>query len=141
MKKLVICMTLLSSFSATAKMTNCDIAKEAFRDSGSLLSDVITFADAKNRTSENYEYYHLWYKNYYPKKLKEIKSRYDDYQKADGNNPIYLGMVSIIEANNFAKAMDKYLEDPNLNNELLKASTDNYKAMYNQLVKDCGKIQ
>lgn len=140
MKKLILCITLLISFSAAAKMTNCDIAKEAFRDSGSLLSDIVTFSDAKNRTSENYEYYHLWYKNYYPKKLKEIKGRYDDYQKSDGNNPIYLGMVSIIEANNFAAAMDKYLEDPNSSNELLKASTDNYKAMYKQLVKDCGKI-
>ncbi|MEY0766967.1 hypothetical protein AB7293_14500 [Providencia huaxiensis] len=141
MKRILLCIALITSFTATAKMTDCDIAKEAFRDSGSLLSDVVIFGSSKDRTPESYDYYHAWYKNYYPKKLKEIKSRYDAYQQSDSNNPIYLGLISIIEANNFAKAMDKYLEDANSNNELLKASTDNYKAMYKQLVKDCGKIQ
>ncbi len=60
-------------------------------------------------------------------------------KKLDSNNPIYLGITSIIQANNIAKAMDLYLED-NSNKDKLKEANSLYNSMYQQLVKDCGKI-
>ena len=140
MKYLALTVGLLLSLNVSAKMSNCDIAKEAFRDSTSLMSDVVLFGRDSNNKPNEYNYYHTWYKNYYPKKLSLIKNRYDPYtKKLDSNNPIYLGITSIIQANNIAKAMDLYLED-NSNKDKLKEANSLYNSMYQQLVKDCGKI-
>ncbi|MEC3989927.1 hypothetical protein [Proteus mirabilis] len=79
-------------------------------------------------------------KNDYPKKIGAIKDRYDSYtKKVDSNNPIFLGITSIIQANNIAKGMDLYLEDKS-NKDKLKEAQELYNSMYQQLVKDCGKI-
>lgn len=131
---------LLLSLNVSAKMSNCDIAKEAFRDSASLMSDAVLFAMNSDGKPGEYSYYHTWYENYYPKKIASIKGRYDSYtKKVDSNNPIFLGITSIIQANNFAKAMDLYLEDKS-NKDKLKEAQELYNSMYQQLVKDCGKI-
>lgn len=140
MKYFMLLIGLFLSLNATAKNNNCDIAKEAFRDSASLMSDVVLFGMDTNGKPGEYNYYHTWYKNYYPKKIGSIKDRYDAYtKKVDSNNPIYLGITSIIQANNIAKAMDLYLED-NSNKDKLKEAHSLYNSMYQQLVKDCGKI-
>lgn len=140
MKYLVLTIGLLLSLNVSAKMTNCDIAKEAFRDSGSIISDTFLFGMNSDGKPAEYNYYHTWYKNYYPKKIGSIKDRYDSYtKKVDSNNPIFLGITSIIQANNIAKGMDLYLEDKS-NKDKLKEAQELYNSMYQQLVKDCGKI-
>nr|EKU2369231.1 hypothetical protein [Proteus mirabilis] len=50
MKYLALTVGLLLSLNVSAKMSNCDIAKEAFRDSTSLMSDVVLFGiDSNNK--------------------------------------------------------------------------------------------
>ncbi|HGN0222872.1 hypothetical protein [Proteus mirabilis] len=74
------------------------------------------------------------------KKIGAIKDRYGSYtRKIDSNNPIFLGITSIIQANNVAKGMDLYLEDKS-NKDKLKEAQELYNSMYQQLMKDCGKI-
>lgn len=48
-------------------------------------------------------------------------------------------LLTELQANNIAKAMDLYLED-NSNKDKLKEANSLYNSMYQQLVKDCGKI-
>lgn len=78
------------------------------------MSDVVLWDRFNNKPNE-YNY-HTWYR--YTQKLSLIKTDMIHIQKLDSNNE-NIGITSIIQANNIAKAMDLYLED-NSNKDKLK---------------------
>lgn len=140
MKYLALTIGLLLSLNVSAKMSECDIAKEAFRDSYSLMNDIFLFGMDSDDNPREYNYYHTWYKNYYPNKLEGLKDKYGSLaNKIDSNNPIYLGTTSIAQVNGIASAMDLYLKD-NSNKSRLKEEYLLYGSMYQKLVKNCGEI-
>lgn len=144
MKKIALVTGLLLSFNSFSMTENCNIANNIFNDSGMIMVDAMTMAvnDGENlsNTTVPYDDFSIWYKKVYPKKIAAVANKYAEYKTVDSGNPIYLGIASILEVNNFTKALDNYMKDKSKDNLApINESKDRIEKAYYRLVKDCGK--
>lgn len=144
MKKIALATGLLLSLNSFAMSENCNIANDIFNDSGMVMVDAMTMAindgEKLSNSTVSYDDFSIWYKKVYPKKIAAVANKYAKYKSVDSGNPIYLGIVSILEVNNFTKALDNYMKDRNADNLVpVNESKDRIEKAYYRLVKDCGK--
>ncbi|MCP9267816.1 hypothetical protein M5U04_06805 [Xenorhabdus sp. XENO-1] len=144
MKKLLLGLTICFSSSTFAMSENCTIATQMFEDAGMVMVDAMEMAvndgETLKTTTVSYDEFSNWYKNVYPKKISRVMKKYDQYKTVSGNNPITLGLVTILETNNFAKATDNYMQSKD--KSLIKPITDTQDRItkaYERLAQDCGK--
>ncbi|HEQ1858105.1 TPA: hypothetical protein VEO38_001634 [Providencia alcalifaciens] len=144
MKGIFLSSLILFSASAFSMSKECNIATDIFTDAGLIMADGMQMAvndgETLNNTTVNYDDFSIWYKKIYPKKISTVAKKYSEYKTVSSDNPIYLGMTSILEANNFVKALDNFMKSKNEDDrQSIMESKERLEKSYYQLVEDCGK--
>ncbi|WP_433587060.1 hypothetical protein [Providencia alcalifaciens] len=144
MKVFLLSGLILFSSSALSMSKECNIATDIFTDAGLIMADGMQMSvndgETLNNTTVTYEDFSIWYKKIYPKKISSVAKKYSEYKTVSSDNPIYLGMTSILEANNFVKALDNFMQSKNEDNKKsIMESKARLEKSYYKLVEDCGK--
>ncbi|MEY0142673.1 hypothetical protein AB7W67_22255 [Providencia rettgeri] len=144
MKTILFLGVFAISSTAFSMSEDCSIATDIFDDAGSIMAEGMEMAVNDGETLKNTTVTHnefsAWYKHVYPKKISKVAKKYNQYKTVSSDNPIYLGMTSILEANNFVKSLDIYMQSKDdAGKELMMESKERLAKSYYKLVEDCGK--
>lgn len=144
MRFILITTLFIFSSSVLAMSKDCAIASKIFDDSGAIIAEGMEMAindgEKLKNTTVTYDEFSAWYKHVYPKKISKVAKKYDEYKNSPTDNPIYLGITSILEANNFMKALDNFmLSKDEADRKLIIESRDRLSKSHARLVEDCGK--
>lgn len=143
MKKLIPLVLALCSFSASAMTNDCKVAVQMFNESGMLINEATEVAkgEAASKLSQSKvtsQQFDAWLQKSFSPRMSKTLAKYSNYQSASSNNPIYLGNVMLLEANNYSEALKSYMssrDDGQI--EILKEVMSRIGAAHSALKKDC----